>query len=154
MAQGLKHLITCRCVLPQFKRMENAPQHQFVVFSVIDDSGNLQSRFAQCNNCGIVHKVTDVCRSEVVSREAMSSLPTVDDIKSGLPPTLANLLESNHVDLATWEMAQFILENKQWGNFVVLTTDEEDGLRQGKYVRILGDNLFKVETFAREEVIK
>lgn len=154
MAQGLKHLITCRCVLPQLKRMDNAPQHQFAVFSVIEDDGSFRPRFAQCNNCGIVHKVIDVCRSEVVSREAMGSLPTVDDIKAGMPPNLANLLEANGAELATWELAQFILENKQWGNFVVLTTDEEDGLRQGKYVRILGENMFKVETFVREEVIK
>lgn len=155
MAQGLKHLITCRCVLPQFKRMDNAPQHQFAVFSVIDDNGTFQTRFAQCNNCGIVHKIIDVCRSETVSREAMGSLPTIEDVKAGLPPNLVNILESNRVeDLPTWELAQFILENKQWGNFVVLTTDEEDGLRQGKYVRILGENMFKVETFVREEVVK
>lgn len=155
MAQGLKHLITCRCVLPQFKRMNNAPQHQFVVFSVIADDGTFQQRFAQCNNCGIVHKVIDVCRSETVTREAMGSLPTIDDIKAGLPPQLVNILEANRVeDLSTWELAQFILENKQWGNFVVLNTDEEDGLKQGKYVRILGESMFKVETFAREEVVK
>lgn len=154
MSQGLKHLVTCRCVLPQFKRMDNAPAHQFVVFSVINDDGTFQPRFVQCNNCGIVHKVVDLCRSEVVSRESMGSLVTIDDVKAGLPPQLANILESNQVDLATWEMAQFIIENKQWGNFVVLTTDEEDGLRQGKYVRILGENMFKVESFAREEVLK
>lgn len=154
MAQGLKHLVTCRCVLPQFKRMDNAPAHQFVVFSVINDDGTLQPKFAQCNNCGIVHKVTDLCRSEVVPRESMGSLVTIDDIKTGLPPQLASILDVNQADLATWEMAQFILENKQWGNFVVLSTDEVDGLRQGKYVRILGENMFKVESFSREEVIK
>jgi len=154
MASGLRHLITCRCVLPQFKRMLDPPQHQFIVFSAIEDDGTFRVRFAQCNNCGIVHKVVDVCRSEVVSREAMGSLPTVDDIKAGLPAPLANLLEQNDVDLSTWEMAQFILENKQWGNFVVMQTDEEDGLRQGKYVRILSETMFKVETFTREEVIK
>ena len=134
--------------------MLDPPQHQFIVFSAIEDDGTFRVRFAQCNNCGIVHKVVDVCRSEVVSREAMGSLPTVDDIKAGLPAPLANLLEQNDVDLSTWEMAQFILENKQWGNFVVMQTDEEDGLRQGKYVRILSETMFKVETFTREEVIK
>lgn len=155
MAQGLKHLITCRCILPQLKRLDDAPQHQFVVFSVIEDDGTFRTKFAQCNNCGIVHKVLDVCRSEIVTRESMNSLPTIEDIKAGMPPNLVNILDVNRVeDLPTWELAQFILENKQWGNFVVLATDEEDGLRQGKYVRILGENLFKVETFIREEVVK
>lgn len=154
MATGLKHLITCRCILPQFKHVSNPPNHQFVVFSAFDDDGTFRTRFAQCNNCGIIHKVIDVCRSEIVPREVMGALPTIDDIKVSMPSQLANLLESNNVDLATWEMVQFILENKQWGKFIVLQSDEEDGLRQGKYVRIMSETMFKVETFAREEVIK
>lgn len=154
MATGMKHLITCRCVLPQLKRVTNPPQHQFVVFSVIEDNGTFRPRFSQCNNCGIIHKVIDVCRSEIVPREAMGSLTTIDDIKASLTPQLVNLLDVNSVDLSTWEMAQFIIEYKQWGNFVVLSTDEEDGTRQGKYLRIMGETLFKVETFMREEVIK
>ena len=154
MATGIKHLITCRCVLPQFKRAPDPPLHQFVVFSELDDKSNFCPRFSQCNNCGIVHKVIEVNRSEIVPRESMTSLPTIDDVKTSLPPQLINLFESNNVDLASYEMAQFILEHKQWGNFVVLSTDEENGLKQGKYVRILGETLFKVETFMREEVIK
>jgi len=154
MATGLKHLITCRCTLPQFKRQETPPMHQFVVFSVIEDNGDFRVRFAQCNNCNLIHKVTEVNRSEIVSRESMGSLTSLDDVKASIPPQLANLLEANRADLPTWEAAQFILEAKQWGNFVVLNTDEEDGLRQGKYVRILGESLYKVETFVREEVLK
>ena len=150
----MKHLITCRCVLPQFKRMQDPPQHQFIVFSVIEDDGAVRTRFAQCNHCNIIHKIVEVNRSEVVSREAMGSITTIDDVKLGLPPQLQILLEANDADLPTYEAAQFILENKQWGNFVVLNTDTEDGLRQGKYVRILGENLFKVETFTRDEVLK
>lgn len=153
MATGLKHLITCRCVLPQLKRRDNPPRHMFVVFSVIDDDGNFRTKFAQCNCCGIVHKVTEINRSEILAREAMPSLRGVDDIKPTLPARLAELLEGSHADLASWEMAQFIIDNKQWGSFVVLNTDEESGMRQGKYVKILGENLIRVETFTRDEVI-
>lgn len=152
MPTGLKHLITCRCVLPQYKRAPEPPQHQFVVFSIIEDNGDVRVKFSQCNNCGIIHKVTDVCRSEVVPREAMGSLPTADDIKVGLPQRLVSLLETADVDLSAWEQAQFIFENQAWGDFVILTTDEEDGMKQGKYVRIMGENMFKVESFTREEV--
>lgn len=152
MATGLKHLITCRCVLPQLKRVPNSPCHQFTVFSVVEDDGAVRVKYAQCNNCGIIHRVTEVNRSEIVSREAMSSIPTVDDIRASLPQRLAEVLEANGADLPTWEAAQFIVENKRWGDFVVLSTDEEGGLRQGKYVRIIGENLLKVETFTREEV--
>lgn len=147
-------MITCRCVLPQFKRTKDAPLHQFVVFSTEDDEGNFCVRFAQCNNCGIVHKVIDYCRSEICAKEAMASIPTIDDIKLALSPRLAEILDANNVDLATWEKAKFIIENKRWGDFVVLASDVDDDLRQGKYVQILGENLFTVSTYTQEQVIK
>lgn len=152
---GLKHLVTCRCVLPTFKRHPNPPQHQFVVFSIIDDKGDVKPKFAQCNNCGSIHKVIEINRSEVMpGREEMSSIMTVDDIRVGLPEKLVGVLEANDADVATWEAVQFIYENKRWGEFVVLTSDEEGGLRQGKYLTILGENMLKVEGFEREEVTK
>jgi len=153
-ATGLKHLITCRCILPQFKRAKDPPSHQFVVFSVIEDDGSARVKFAQCNNCGIVHKVLDVCKSEIVSRESMKSLVTIEDVRVGMNANLVELLELNKADLPTWESVKFIIDNKQWGSFVVLSTDEEAGLRQGKYLRIFGEDLYKVETFTREEVVK
>ncbi len=111
-------------------------------------------KFAQCNNCGIIHKVTEINRSEVVSRESMGSLTTIDDMKLGMPAQLANALEAADVDVATWEHARYVWDNKQWGSFIVLSTDEEDGLRQGKYIQILGENMFKIDTFTREELTK
>lgn len=152
--RGQKHLIQCRCVLPQYKRAVHPLQHQFIVFSIIEDDDRVRSKFAQCNNCGVIHKVIDICRSEIMTgREAMSSLVSVDDLKNSLPVNLVKILESNQADLPTWELAAFVYENKQWGEFVVLSSDVESGLRQGKYVRILGENLFKVDSYAREEII-
>ena len=146
MSSGQKHLIQCRCILSQFNKLKDPPRHRFVVFSVIDDDDKPVVKFAQCNNCGIIHKVTDVQRSEIVSgREHMQSIVSIDDIKLSLPEKLVNVLEINKCDLPTWEMAQFLLENKKWGDFVVLNSEEEGGLRQGKYVRIMGETLFKVE---------
>lgn len=155
MAMGLKHLVTCRCTLPTFKRYKNPPDHQFVVFSIINDEGAVKPKFAQCNNCGAIHKVVEINRSEIMSgRDDMASIIKIDDIKLGLPDKLVGVLEANDADLATWEAVQFIYENKRWGEFVVLSSDEEDGLRQGKYVTILGDNMLKIDSFEREEVTK
>lgn len=154
MPTGQKHLIKCRCVLSQFKRLEFPPIHQFVVFSVIGDDDKVQVKFAQCNNCGIVHKVTDICQSEIMpSRDTMTSLITVNDIKPSIPKELSVLLDGNNADLATWEAVQFLLTNKSWGQFVVISSDVEDGFKQGKYVVIMGENLFKVESFMRNEVV-
>ena len=63
---GQKHLIKCRCVLPQFKKLDNPPVHKFVVFSALNEEGNVVTKYAQCNNCGVIHKVTDLCTSEII----------------------------------------------------------------------------------------
>lgn len=151
----MKHLVTCRCVLPQFKRSPNPPQHQFVVFSVVGDDNNVVPKYAQCNNCGIIHRVVEINRSEVIQgKEMMGSIPTVEDIKLGLPDKLGAMLEANSADLPTWEAVQHLYRTKQWGGFAVLTTDEDGGMKQGKYVRLLGESLFQVEAFERNEVFK
>lgn len=152
-SSGQKHVITCRCIMHQFKKLRNPPAHKFVVFSVLDDD-QVRPKFVQCNNCGVIHKVTDVGKSEVVqTREHMSSILSIDEIKSSLPTNLAQVLETNNCDLPTWEAVSFIVENQRWGDFVVLTSDEEAGLRQGKFLRIIGESLFKVESFSRDEIV-
>lgn len=154
MEKGIKHLIRCRCFLPQFKGKPNPPNHQFVVFSVLDDEDVIKASFAQCNNCGLIHKVTDICVSEIMpGRENMSSILSIDEIKVGMSEQLVALLETHQVDQATWEQAAWILEKERWGDPVILSSELVDGIRQGKYVRIIGKNLFKVDSFAREEIV-
>jgi len=152
MLSGQKHLVKCRCVLQQYKKLKDPPNHQFVVFSIID-SDVVKHKHAQCTNCGVIHRVTEISRSDIVAKEAMSTIVTIDDIKQSIPQRLADLLEVNKCDLPSWELAQFILENKRWGEFVVLTTERDGNTTQGKYVSILSETMFKVETFTREEVL-
>lgn len=150
---GQKHLIACRCVMPQFRSLPDPPVHRFVVFSVIADDGTVEPRLVQCNNCGIVHSVTDLTRSEIVKgKEFAQSIATIDDVRASMPEQLAAILDRAGADLATWEAARFCLDEQRWGDFVVLTSDAVEGSRQGKYVRVLGPSLFKVDTFTREEI--
>jgi hypothetical protein len=153
MLKGIRHLIKCRCFLPQFKNSKNIPEHQFVVFSVVEDE-EIIPKFVQCNNCGIVHKVIDICMSQIMNgKENLSSVATIDEIKSSLPERLITILQQYDVDISVWEQAQFIIENRQWGNFVILASDNMDGMKQGKIVKIIGENLFKIDTFARNDFI-
>lgn len=155
MISGQKHLVKCRCVLPQYKNAVHPIPHQFIVFSIINDDNTVKPKFAQCTNCGVVHRVIEIGRSEIIQgREAMGSILTINDIKQSIPEQLATILESSHADLPTWEAVQFILETQQWGNFVVLTSDVEGDTKQGKYVRLLGEKMFKIETYERTEVVK
>ena len=149
---GQKHLIKCRCVLPQLK--EKAIVHQFLVFSEVQN-GEVKQKYAQCNNCGVIHKIVDICRSEIMNgKEAMSSIIGIDDIRSSLDTKMVSILDRHSCDLPTWEHAQFILENKKWGEFVVLTSDSEEESKTVKYVRIISEGIYKVDTHIRQDVIK
>jgi hypothetical protein len=153
---GIKHLITCRCILPQFKLRTDPPVHQFVVFSSVENDA-VQTKYAQCNNCGIIHKVIDLCKSEILkNKEELKSIITIQDIEQTLPHNLVNLLNSNKCDLPTWEFVSYIFLNKLWGNFVIMTSDfdYDENIRTGKYVQILSESLFKVDSFSREEILR
>ena len=146
--QGLKHLIQCHCILPQFKGEVDPVFHKFVVFSIIDDSDTVQPKFAQCNNCGIIHKVTDICKSELTSREEAKSIPSIDDIKFSLNSDLVRVLESYQCDLATWEQAEWIYLSKQWDQWILLSRDEdEEGEIHGKRLTFTDDGRFRIEAF-------
>ena len=85
MLAGVKHVVECRCVLPQYKKTSNPVYHKFVVFSILEKDKTKVS-FIQCNNCGIVHKIIDLCKSEILNgKEQLSSLETIEDIKISLP---------------------------------------------------------------------
>lgn len=150
---GQKHILKCRCVLQQFKKLQEPPVHQFVVFSIIKDDVVVPKQ-TQCNNCGLVHKVVDICRSEILpGKEGGAALVTVDDIKTSLHPNICTVLEKNNCDLATWEAVQFNIENKLWGNVVVISKESQGEEITGKYIRVLGEALCKVEVFTRTELI-
>lgn len=149
---GIKHLVKCVCVLPQLSKSNDPPSHEFSVFSVYDDATDeFDSTFVQCTNCGIVHKITDLCKSIIIrGREDLRALTTLEDVKSSVPDKLVSVLEHHRVDLATWQQVAWIVESKLWGSNVVLTSEYIDGTRQGKSLVILGENLHKIVTFTNE----
>jgi len=155
MPKGQKHLIKCRCILPQYRKHSSPPFHHFVVFSELNDQDDVIAKFVQCNNCRTVHKVTGLCQSEIMhGKEHMRSVKTLDDIKLCLPPRLTAILDTNAADIASYEAAQYIMETAAWGDTVLLSVEEESDIKQGKYVRILSENLFKVDTFTSEIIVK
>lgn len=154
MPSGQKHLVKCTCILPQFRQSKDPPQHRFTVFSIINDDDTIVPKVAQCPNCGVIHRVTDIGVSIVVhGKDASSALITLVDVKGSTPEHLRNALEANNADLPTWEAVQFAYEQKNWQNdIIVLSSEEQDGTRQGKYMRLLSDSLYEIKTFSRNEV--
>jgi hypothetical protein len=148
----IKHLIECRCFLPQFLNLPNPIQHKFIVFSELDDYGNVKTSYAACNNCGLIHRIVEVETSIIIGKETMLSLQTIDDIKPSLPDWLIGILDKHQCsDLHTWQEAKFILENELWGRFVVLIKEKDKEMTTGKLIQILGKELYKVEIFERDD---
>lgn len=146
----IKHLIECKCILPQFKQANSPIWHHFIAFSEIDETGSVIPSFVQCNNCGSVHRVTEVGISTILGRDDMPSLPNLDEIKSGLPEKLVAILEKSDAQLPTYQETSFILEHKMWGRIVILNKETIDGLVVGKYLTIIGETLWKVNSFEQE----
>ena len=149
---GMRHLVECHCILPQFRNTSPTVYHKFIVFSVSEDDV-VQPKLAQCNNCGIIHKVVDFCKSEIVhGLEDSSSLRTIDDIKVSMPQNLVEFLVPQSLDISLWELIEFVLDNKQEKE-IPLTKDDKTDLTQIKMLHIKNDGSFKVKTVTRQDTL-
>ena len=149
--EGTKHIIDCHCVLTQYRNVKNPIYHKFIVFSIIDDSNTVVPKFVQCNNCDTVHKVFDICKSEIISgRDELGTVAQKDDIKRFFSEDLQDVLKVYNADLATYENVAFILEQKKWGSFVVLTREVINDDVTGKMLTFESHNKFKIESFTNQ----
>lgn len=150
-AAYVKHIIECKCILPQYKSIDPPVFHKFLTFSVLDASGEVEPHYTQCNNCGVVHRVIEVGQSRIIKKESLPSLVSIEDFKATLPPKLIGILEIHDCPLALWQEADFILKNKLWGRGFILAKESDGSTLIGKYVVILGEALFDIKAFEREE---
>ena len=145
---GTKHLIECRCILPTFSKSNNPPLHKFVVFSIVDDNDNPIEKYSQCNNCGIIHKITGFCTSEILhSQEEAKNILTIEDISLSLAPDVREILKSYNTDLATYEHVQFMIATERVGEFIVLDSENDEGIHSGKILKYGGRGRFSIEPF-------
>jgi hypothetical protein len=148
--EGVRHLIECHCTLPQYRNANPPVYHKFVVFSVLDEDA-IQKKLVQCNNCGIIHKVVDLCKTEIAhGMEEGQSLRTIEDIKIGIPDKMVTFLTQQNADISTWEYVEFILDNKQEKE-VILKKEQKDDLTQLKILHIKEDGTFKVKNETRQD---
>lgn len=150
----VKHLIECNCILPQFKNRKDVIFHKFVVFSKIGFDDKVIPSYVKCNNCGGVHRVFEISKSELMKNENSKSVETIDEIKLSLPEKVQVLLEKYDCDLPTWQEAQFIIDNEAWGNQVILSREIEESKTATKLMLttllIAGKTLYKLNKFERE----
>jgi len=149
---GQQHLIQCHCVLPQFRGRREPVYHKFTVFSLIDDSDTVVPKYVQCNNCGTVHKVYDICKSEIVAgKDELRNTTKIEDFKFRLPDDLINLLTSYSCDISVWESVCFSLLSEKWGSKIILTRETINDEICGKMLTIKSEKQFIVEDFVISE---
>ena len=148
----IKHLIECNCILKQFELIEPTVFHKFIVFSIINDDESFKPSYAKCNNCGGIHKIIEIGKSEKLKRESAPTLPDAEEIKTTLPEKLNDILSKYTIDLPTWQEIKFLYENEQWGKPVILHKEEENGERFGKYLLLIGKTLWKIDSFSTEDI--
>ena len=152
---GIKHLIECHCVLAIYRTGEKEPQnHKFVVYSKTDDNQKIIPRLVKCNNCQTLHNVYDYCKSEIkVGKDQSEVLLTIDDLSLMLPPRLSNMLLKSDADRSNWEHILDIIEEKRWGESVVLKRDIIGEKEHLKVITVLGEEKFKIENTVIEDLI-
>ena len=153
--KGLKHLVQCHCILPQYRKRPDPVFHKFPVFSVIDDSDTVITKYAECNNCGAAHKVYDICKSEILAgKDEVRSQMSIEDFKFSLPRDLFDLLIHYKKEIPDFEMAQFIIDNKDWNATIVLSREELDNQTQGKTLRFLENEKFRIESYTHRDELE
>mgnify|MGYP001216643946 CR=1 FL=1 len=151
--EGIKHLVECHCVLPQLKGSKNITYHKFVVFSIIDDSDTVIPKNAKCNNCGVIHNVVDICKSEIEVGFEANAVITKEDIKLMIPSDLSSILETYDCDIATWENALFLYENNIYDKKIVISRTEEENKIFGKLLKITNNKIFRIEPYSYSLVV-
>ena len=152
--KGIKHIVECHCVLPQYRKQENPPYHRFVVFSLLDDSGTAIPKHAACNNCGVIHNVIDVCKSEIMLGQEVGAVMTKTDCGMMLPAGVKQMLEAYNCEVPDWEHALYILQNEKWDDFIIIHREETDtGDLTGKILKFLGSWNYRLEPFFQKRTI-
>ena len=144
----IKHLIECQCILSIFKNKTKPLYHKFQVFSLLDEDSVIE-KYVICNNCDIVHKVKEACKSEIMwGKENIKSLvTTIEDIRFNFDAMgfegLSNILTKFNADISDWELADFLIENKECGT-ILLEKEEIDNNIVYKFLEF-NNNKYKIK---------
>lgn len=145
------HLIECSCILPLYSKSEKPVYHKFSVFSTISDD-KVEEKYVACNNCDVIHKITDFCSSEIISDTSnyRGMVTTKEDLEHSLDNKLISLLVKNDCDIDVWEKVDYLLENKIDDYVVISRSAEKDNvICQIIYFEKDGSYKLKREIFQR-----
>ena len=153
---GIKHLVECNCILPQFAHHKNKTWHKFPVFSIIDENDEVVPKYTTCNNCGILHRITEIGKSEITKKDSSRGIKNLEDIKFNIPHEVVNIMEPYEHDISTWEELEFIWDEKKFNHFVIIDREHlDDGEQSIKLIKLVEGipPRFKVETIIEKDFV-
>jgi hypothetical protein len=151
---GIKHLIECHCYLVIYKNNEKIINHKFSVYSKFDNNNKIIKKLAKCNNCEALHNIIGVGKSEIYAGKDQTTVTlTIDDIAMMIPVRITNVLRASNIDISDWEHALDIINEKRWGEYIVLKRDIIGERQQVKVLEILSENKFKLSTEIINDII-
>jgi len=143
---GSQHLVQCHCILPQYRKRKDPVFHKFTVFSILENDIALEKN-VQCPNCGVLHRVFDICKSDIlIGKDETTTLTEIKDLKLMLPSSLVELLESYSCEINIWEHAAFIRDNSLWGEKIKLSSDASEDENSAKFLIFQGPESYKIAT--------
>lgn len=145
-----RHLIECQCILKIFENKTKPLYHKFPVFSLIVDD-DVEEKYVECNNCGSIHRVYDVCKSEIMwGKDGYEGLVNkIEDITFNLENNnqqkIIEILVNNKIeDVSVWEYVEYLLENSLEGHVVINKNDIKD--KTIMKILYINKNGFKIKT--------
>lgn len=126
-----RHLIECHCILKIYQNRTKPVYHKFSVFSLLNDD-NVEKKFVECNNCGVIHEVLDLCKSEikwgsdVYSGLVVKKEDIIFNFQSRQIDYISKILEENNCDISVWELVEHCLDNNIDHEVVLSKQDIQD----------------------------
>lgn len=153
------HLVECQCILPFFKNKTKPLYHKFKVFSTIDENDNFVEKFAICDNCNAIHKITEIQKSEIIrDKQGLRSLVrSIEDITFNFENenlnNVVSILLKYKCDISTWEKLEYIYDNNLEGHNCVVFKEDIGDYVIVKYLE-LNNKKFKLKDERYKKEIK
>lgn len=144
---GIKHLIECHCYLAIYKNNKKMVNHKFAVYSKLDEMNNVIPKNFKCNNCEALHRVYDIGKSELIpGKDQTESTLTKKELSIMIPDIIVNILNEYDADISSYDHVIDIIEERRWGEFIVLKRDIINENEVVKILSIHGKNKVKIST--------
>lgn len=151
---GIKHLIECHCKLAIYKKSNKEIYHKFPVYSKINEYGKIVEKFRKCNNCDALHKIYDIGKSEIFpGKDQTETIMRIEDFKYSLPENIYSFLQDSNSDISNYFHIKDIIDEKRWGENVVIKRDIIDEKTQIKYITIKNKNIFDIKNTILEDTV-